>query len=266
VLARLKMLPKKTGPRPEAAFRPLTILPQIFKVYVGAAFRMMRHDVERQVPDWFLGRGSSLGADDAMTMVVAALQRRHEYGAPTVVFKMDVARAFDAVPRRHLLQEMRYFGVPEILARWVIASLAFTDYHLQHPFFHSASVIQATNGVAQGRADGPLLYRIAICRLMMQLKTRFDSCGWGWPTAVEGSLFNALLYVDDLMLFACSMLDVQCMANWAERVLRGHGWSVALDKCDLLASAGCHARWLRLADQRVHARAVDAPWKCWASS
>jgi hypothetical protein len=111
------MLPKTEGPCPEAAFRPLTIMPQLFKLYTDAAFRMMRDKVERQFPEWFLGCKYSLAADDAMILVVAGLQRRHEFGERSVVMKMDLSRAFDAVPRRLLLQEMRWFGVPEVLAR-----------------------------------------------------------------------------------------------------------------------------------------------------
>ena len=71
---------------------------------------------------------------------------------------LDLAAAFDTVPRHRLLEGMKRMQLPESLVQTVMSWHMHANYHINHD--GTVRTIQATQGVRQGCAVAPLLWLI----------------------------------------------------------------------------------------------------------
>ena len=138
----------------------------------------------------------------------------HWHDDDFVILKVDMKNAFNAVSRQAVLDECaQHF--PEILP-WV------TWCYQSHPrLWHTMAMFLSEAGVQQGDPLGPLLFALALHRLVLELNT------------TDGLLHNNW-YLDDGILCGTSRAIKSCL----DTIISSASWSgleINLRKCELFS-------------------------------
>ena len=100
-----------------------------------------------------------------------------------VMCSIDLAKAFDSVDYREMLLSLTDTGMPENLARVLIAVHVQTELHIHHG--GELQVVQMSRGLRQGCPIAPMIYAAWTCRLCKLINARL---GQTW-TQEHMSLF-----------------------------------------------------------------------------
>ena len=146
---------------------------------------------------------------------------------PLYLCLMDLAKAFDTVPRDQLFIKLWRAGIQGKMYR-VIKDL-YTDNRATVKIGdHISESFEIQRGVLQGSKLGPILFNIFINDL---LKILHDS---GLGAALQHITVTALGFADDLMLIAEDPSKLQALINICGSWSRDNGMRFNIDKCKVL--------------------------------
>ena len=133
------------------------------------------------------------------------------------VIYTDIAKAFDTVSHKKLVQTIKSFGVSENVVNWITE---FLENRVQSVCVGTSvsSSLPIHSGVPQGSVIGPLLFLIYINGIIMSVITTNRSTG-------------IRLFADDAKLFDTNQSNLQLSLNNFVSWLDNHQLKIAVHKC-----------------------------------
>ena len=140
---------------------------------------------------------------------------------------MDLAKAFDTVPRDRLFRKLWKAGIRGKMYR-VIKDLYTDNTATIKMGGHLSKSFEIKSGVMQGSKLGPILFNIFINDLLKILQ---DS---GLGAALQHVTVTALGFADDIMLIAEEPSKLQALIDICGNWSRENGMRFNIDKCKVL--------------------------------
>lgn len=210
-------------------YRPISLLCVVSKVLERCIYNRLVERIQAMISDKQYGfmRGKSCAGQ--LLSVLDHVGKSLDIGQQTDILYLDIAKAFDTVDHKLLLQKLRQFGLEGKILNW------FSNYlsgRQQRVLVHGATSdpLAVTSGVPQGSILGPLLFSLYINDL---------------PSSISSASVNTSLFADDTKCFSTieSHADALVLSNEVKNVENwAQDWRVKFnaDKCKVLSVTRKH--------------------------
>lgn len=216
--ANVVLLPKKEGAEEITDYRPISLIHAIAKIIAKVlALRLgpLMNELVSNAQSAFIKKRS---IHDNFLYVKNLATRLHKSKTPSLLFKLDIRKAFDSVRWDYILDLLQRRGFPSRFRDWIAALLSTSTSRILlngvagHPIHHG-------RGLRQGDPLSPLLFVIAIDPLQ-QLLEKATSLGLLQKIRGRGTVLRTSLYADDAAIFVAPFKeDIQNLTG----ILRGFG-------------------------------------------
>ena len=197
--ANIVLVPKKDGAEDITDFRPISLIHGFAKIVAKIlSLRLAPHmnDIVSLAQSAFIKKRS---IHDNFMFVQNYARWLHRRKKPTLLFKLDIKKAFDSVCWEHILELLQRLGFPPRFHDWIAALLCTSSSRvllneiLGDPIKHGC-------GLRQGDPLSPLLFDIAIDPLQRIIQVASD-LGLFHQLPGKGAHFRTSLYADDAAVF-----------------------------------------------------------------
>lgn len=213
-------------------FRPITCLPQMWKLLTGIMSNDLYQHLENSnlLPDEQKGcRRNSRGTKDQLLidkMIVKNCKRRK---TGLGMAWIDYRKAFDMIPHSWILKCLRLFGAAENMVQYIEKSMSQWQVELS-AHGNILGTINVRRGIFQGDSLSPLLFVVTLIPLSLvlrEVKAGYDLTG-------KKELVNHLLYMDDLKLYGKNEKQIDTLINTVRIFSSDIGMEFGIDKCAVL--------------------------------
>ena len=166
-------------------YRPIAIVPITYKIFTYILLNRVRRKIESQLLDEQRGFLFERGVRDAIAVVKRLEQECRRTGTRAYITYIDIAKAYDSVPRRLLFHVLRHYGLEEEMV--AMLQLLYTDTMGQVVMNGTTSEsFTITSGVKQGCILSPLLFNVYLDCVVRQCveELRKDGVDWEYPEDV----------------------------------------------------------------------------------
>ena len=208
--ANIALIPKKEGAEDISEFRPISLIHAVAKIIAKMmATRLAPHmsDLVSNTQSAFIKKRS---IHDNFMYVRNLARRFHRNKSPTLLFKLDIKKAFDSVRWDYLMDLLRHHNFPSRFRDWISALLSTASSRVLlngvpgDPISHGC-------GLRQGDPLSPLLFVLAIDPLHHILAKATEQ---GKLRPLRGNPTRASLYADDAAIFVAPIKeDIQFLAS-----------------------------------------------------
>ena len=222
--AIVSLLAKKPRAQHLNDFRPISLIPQLQKLYSKWLFLFhLLPNSENLIPPTQHGFRRKRQCAE-MHHIMARLREEHqEWGARFVVIKLDIQKAFDSLYRSAILRAIAKTGTHPV-ATWALArELINTRLHPQMGGISTAAPVTTTKGVKQGSPDSGYLYILAVANALSPLMDSWEERGFGLRVGRNGEKTNNLAFADDTLLVARTPQQALIMFRELTEALEGIG-------------------------------------------
>jgi len=154
----------------------------------------------------------------------------HARRIPTILLKIDLAKAFDMVAWPFLLEVLGRMGFPQCWRDWISYLLAAAATKVLVNGRPGQKIYHA-RGLRQGDLLSPLLF-VIVMEVLNALFAEADRQGQLTPLPGNTIRYRASIYVDDLVVFlAPCPLDFRCIRQLLKLFAGASGLATNLDKC-----------------------------------
>jgi hypothetical protein len=156
----------------------------------------------------------------------------HANRCPSILLKVDLAKAFDSVVWPFLLEVFEHAGFPSHWREWITIMLrtASTKVIINGS---PGPRIRHARGLRQGDPLSPLLF-VIVMEVLNELIVEADRRGILTPLPGNVIKFRASVYVDDLVVFlAPTSQDFSCIREILQLFAGASGLQTNLDKCQV---------------------------------
>ena len=159
--ANVVLLPKKDGAEGIADYRPISLIHTIAKIIAKVlALRLGPHmkNLVSNVQSAFIKTRS---IHDNFMYVRNLARRLHMRKTPSLLFKLDIRKAFDSVKWEYILDLLQRLGFPPMFRNWIAALLCSSSWRILLNGVPSKPIPHG-RGFRQGDPVSPLLFVIAM--------------------------------------------------------------------------------------------------------
>ncbi len=222
----IQSLEKTTNPFKAAQFRPITLLPIFYKIFERIIlWKLDEQDVEKNLHLLQGGFRKGRGVQEMLGILRIASEVSLKENKPLFLASLDVAKAYDCVPRDKILWKLKHqFNVSDSLCQVVQAMLTNTKSAMRNKN-HITHSFDTLNGVMQGSVIAPCLYGVFINDLVEELNNQ------NMGITIGNDKIAALAYCDDIMLLATTPEELSKLLEICEK--HSHKWQYRFnpDKC-----------------------------------
>ena len=222
------MLRKKGFQHRVNDFRPIAVLPVLYKVYSRVLLLLQGGRINELQAPQFAFR-AHYQAHEVVFIIRNLVEKSLEWSDQLFILDGDLRKAYDYTRHAKLAAALEQKGAPSILtAAWLrefrrCASIFVLDQEVQ-----SRKVLR-TRSLPQGDPAAPELFNVTLdvpaakfCELSIRQ-------GWGFKLDC-GTRVALVLFADNFWIFAESPCQLSAMtAAWLD-LLEGDGWSVPLEE------------------------------------
>lgn len=230
--ALMVLLRKNGQPTSIKDYRPISLIHSVGKfISKGLALRLTPYmtRIVRLNQSAFI-RGRLL--HDNFRAVQLTCRWLHARRYPTILLKVDLAKAFDTVAWPFLLDVLRHIGFPLRWTNWVSALLASSSTRVLVNGRAGARIRHA-RGLRQGDPLSPLLF-VIIMEVLNALLAEADRRGELTPMPGQCIKHRVSLYADDLVVFlAPSARDFMCVRDILDLFAGASGLATNVQKCTI---------------------------------
>ncbi|KAE8814645.1 Serine/threonine-protein kinase SMG1 [Hordeum vulgare] len=203
--ALLTLLPKRADAQKLGDYRPICLIHIMAKLFAKVLSLRIAPKLDSLVSrnqNAFIA-GRSL--HDNFMLVRQSLWMLHHLGAPCIMLKLDLTRAFDSISWPFLFEMLRQYGFGDRFREWIAILLSSSSTRIilngvpGPPIWHC-------RGLHQGDSTSPQLFVLAV-----------DALGHLMHRALQAGILQRLhprrtvpavsLYADDVMLFCHAEMD-----------------------------------------------------------
>lgn len=197
--ANVVLLPKKDGAESIADYRPISLIHAIAKIIAKMlALRLTPH-MDKLVSNSQSAFIKKRSIHDNFMYVRNLARRLNRSKTPSLLFKLDIRKAFDSVRWDYILDLLQRRGFPNIFREWITALLRTSSSRVLLNGI-AGPPIRHGKGFRQGDPLSPLLFVIAIDPLQ-QILDLATTHGLLHKIRGRGSSFRTSLYADDAAIF-----------------------------------------------------------------
>ena len=207
---QLKVLFKKGDPKLPENYRPIAVIPILYKLFAKVLCNRNRGGFETEQSVDQAGFRSGFCCDDNLFAVTMLSDKLKEYNLPLWVAAVDFRKAFDTVDHQCLWQALRDQHVPGIYV--AVLKKLYCDQSATVKCDAESRVFAIQRGTKQGDPISPLLFNTVLEQVMRPLKQKWmkERKGIKLGAAADDTL-QSLRFADDLLLIASSRKHVQDM-------------------------------------------------------
>ena len=167
------MLPKKGNLNDPANYRPIALLPILYKLFSKMLYnRIMPHLNARQSDDQ-CGFRPGCWLEDGFAIYEGIVGNAIEFNLDIWICSIDSQKAFDRIAYASLFQALRVHGLPEYYIHLLIAL-----YSNQRASVHGSEYFEIARGVKQGDIISPILFNCALEVAFSRWKRNLSDHGW----------------------------------------------------------------------------------------
>eukprot|EP00973_Karenia_brevis_P019828 2718821-Karenia_brevis.AAC.1 len=223
-----QMLPKSGDLEEVANWRPIAILPILYKLFSKLIFMRISNPLDQHQCYDQVGFRKGFWIEDALSVFDSVSNLSSEFNQDIWIASMDLRKAFDRIEFDPLFEALREHGVSEGYIHLLMAL-----YTNQVGYLDEDSEFQIKRGVKQGDIMSPILFNaiieVAFSRWKRKLSTQ------GILIAPDTRLTNSR-YADDMMLYGKSLHEVTGMMELLLSEFRSIGLEMNAKKTKILTN------------------------------
>uniref|UniRef100_A0A8I6Y9G2 Reverse transcriptase domain-containing protein n=1 Tax=Hordeum vulgare subsp. vulgare TaxID=112509 RepID=A0A8I6Y9G2_HORVV len=203
--ALLTLLPKRADAQKLGDYRPICLIHIMAKLFAKVLSLRIAPKLDSLVSrnqNAFIARRS---LHDNFMLVRQSLRMLHHFGAPCIMLKLDLTRAFDSISWPFLFEMLRQYGFGDRFTEWIaiLLSSASTRVMLNGvpgpPIWHR-------RGLRQGDSTSPQLFVLVVDALGRLMHRALQACILR-RLHPRRTVSAVSLYADDVMLFCHAEMD-----------------------------------------------------------
>jgi hypothetical protein len=199
----LVLIPKETQPQRLKNFRPISLCNVIFKVVTKVLVNRLRpflDDLISPLQGSFIpGRGTTDNAILAQEVVHHMHHSKSKKGS--IVFKIDLEKAYDRLNWKFLEITLIDFGIPPSIISLIISCVRSSNLAV---LWNGARTnnFRPSRGLRQGDPLSPYLFVLCMEKLSLSIQQKVNDGTWK-PIQISkgGPSLSHILFADDVMLF-----------------------------------------------------------------
>jgi hypothetical protein len=243
--SRLVVLFKKGDPKLPSNYRPIAILPLLYKLFSRMlCARIEERIISQQSVDQAAYR-KGYSTDDHLLTLTLLVERCSEWNSEVWLALVDFEKAFDTVEHTALWAALLELGVD---AAYVdLLKVVYSDQVATVSAGAESRSFTLGRGVKQGDPISPLLFLAVMEVVFRRLKTRWNQLNakrrgayYGIVIDSETDPLSNLRFADDVILLASSPSDIGKMINDLSKEAAKFGLKIHMGKTVALSNRSCN--------------------------
>ena len=222
----VKMLRKKGFANRVKDFRPIAVLPVLFKLYSRVLLQLCPETLTQLVaPQFAFGR--QYQAHEVVFILRNLIEKSLEWDTPLFVLDGDLLKAYDFTEHGPMIDALLAKKVPRILVAAWVREVRRCKSIFQLESRVASVPVTRSRSLLQGDPAAPSIFNATLDIPASAFLQQASHKGWGCRLD-SGTYISLVLYADNFWLFAKSPAQLAEMTlTWLE-ILRKSGWDVPL--------------------------------------
>ncbi|KAL1446751.1 hypothetical protein WDU94_005638 [Cyamophila willieti] len=221
---------KKSDPKQAQNYRPITCLLTVYKLFTSIIkTKVYQHVIDNNILAWEQKgcTAQSYGSKEQVVIDSFIVNQARIKKRNLSMCYIDYAKAYDSIPHTWLMEILKIYKINDNVIRTLekLMKTWRTKIHLNET---TTDEIFFKRGLYQGDSYSSLWFCLAI----NPLSTILNSMNTGYK--VDGTNITHLLYMDDLKLFASSVVNLKKIISVVHSFSEDIRMSFGLDKCKIL--------------------------------
>jgi len=231
----IALLFKSGSPTDMANYRPLTLLPTLYKIYSTILFRRVRSQLEGSLTKDSAGFRRNFNTEDHLLTISLLIQFAKEWNFELWICKIDIRKAFDTLDWGTLITALQNCTIDEHTLRAIMESYKLPQGRVKVNG-HTSEPFDKSRGTRQGDPISALLFCIAMEFIFKPLVRKWKAQGIG-VAITESDLLNNLRFADDTLLIATTQQHLEIMTNDLQTALNDAQLFVHPGKTSIITNA-----------------------------
>jgi hypothetical protein len=232
----VSVLFKKGDPKLPGNYRPITLLPILYKLFTRVLYLRIGSVLDAAQPVDQAGFRSGYSCDDHLLAIMLIIDSFSEHRLPLWICAIDFEKAFDTVEHAFLWQSLAEQGVAPQYVCLLAAMYEDQSGHVCGGTMSRSFIL--ARGTKQGDPLSPALFNAALECVMGRLQTKWVKKGWGIPVENEfGRRLTNLRFADDILLLAVSKRQLCGMLEDLAHEATAAGLQIHFGKTTILSNS-----------------------------
>ena len=227
----LKILFKKGDPASVDNYRPIAVLPILYKLFSKMVCARVKNTLIHAQSVDQAGFRPGFSCDDHLFVVTLISEMFVEFRRPLWAIAIDFRKAFDSVIQSSLWSALMSQSVPRIYVH--LLQKLYDGQSGEVRTDCSSKHFRIERGVRQGDPISPILFNATLEDMMRKLVSKWSNQR-GHGIQVQGRKLTNLRFADDLLLFATSFKAARAMLGDLMETAEKYGLEVHESKTKLL--------------------------------
>ncbi|KAG7298024.1 hypothetical protein JYU34_018785 [Plutella xylostella] len=203
--AIITLLYKKGDPNLIDNYRPICLLPTIYKLFSKIILNRLTQQLDEQQPREQAGFRKGFSTTDHIFTLTQVIEKYKEYNKDLYLEFVDYTKAFDSVSHSQLWESLKEQGIPTKYISILKAIYSKTSAQIRLEKIGDTFPIK--RGVKQGDPISPKLFTALLESIFRIIHFECDKCGIN----INGEMLTHLRFADDIVLLADSHDAIQTM-------------------------------------------------------
>lgn len=223
------LLYKKGNPLDVGNYRPISLLPSIYKLFSSIMLRRISQNIDDKQPKEQAGFRSGYSTMDHVHTLEQIIEKHQEYNRPLYVAFIDYSKAFDSISHCSIWNALQYSNVHQKYIN--ILKHIYSNSTSKIRLETRGDEIKIERGVRQGDPLSPKLF-IAV------LENIFQKLNWvNKGLLVNGKYLNHLRFADDIAIIAETPKDIEEMMRTLAHESSKIGLEMNLTKTKIMTNS-----------------------------
>ncbi|CAK0873857.1 unnamed protein product [Prorocentrum cordatum] len=237
----VKLLQKKAFKHRVRDFRPIAILPVLYKVYSKVLLIMAGDGVDKLMAPQFAFRRHHQ-AHEVVYILRSLVEKSLEWDLPLFVLDGDLLKAYDYTKHSTLLAGLDAKGAPRILSAAWLREIRRSGSIFALSEDIVSDCVRRSRSLLQGDPAAPVLFNVALDIPAAKFCALAERMDWGFQLD-GGRRVSLLLFADNFWVVASSAAQLSAMTTAWLGIISEAGWSVPLDEVTWCSTASDEAPW-----------------------